>query len=87
MGTRTCTGPAETMGSGATAKFTLTVVRPASATRTSTYPITAVASVSGQLLDAKKAPLRDGTVLLFPADAAKRFEASPHVLRDCRGVD
>ena len=35
-----------------------------------------VTTVSGQLLDPKNQPLRDATVLVFPADADKWFETS-----------
>ncbi len=35
-----------------------------------------VTTVSGQLLDARNQPLRDATVLVFPADADKWFETS-----------
>ena len=38
-----------------------------------------VGTVTGQLVDAKKVPLPDGTVLLFPANPASWFEGSPHV--------
>jgi hypothetical protein len=38
-----------------------------------------VATVSGQIVDAKNGPGADGTVLLFAADSTKWFEGSQHV--------